>query len=418
MTAWERWDRRSLPSLGAGLADVLITGVGDAAPGGGFRRVEPDAAQFLLREWLASGEPRARLAAIWAAQSGRHVDLAPHPGVDERETRRICEWLSEQRLVLWLRDRAAASAAGSGPTKQAPSPQGDTKTTWVEIVLVDQIGTPLGREAFALTTPGGSKISAALDANGFARLDGLVAGTCDISFPRIDGREWGRGLPPAPLTGGEAISHIHQVRQGEDASTIAALYGFRHWQTVWSHEANAGLRRTRDPNVLFPGDEVSIPARIERMEEGGTAARHRFVALVASRKLHVILLGLDERPLANAQYTLWLGDAAIAEDSTDASGALERSIPLGARELTLDSALGIFTLEVGALNPLDSVEDDGVSGAQGRLNNLGYDAGPVDGHLGPRTQDAVLRFQKGEGLEPSGVLDNATKSKLRSRHGS
>ncbi len=418
MTGWERWASPHLPSLGFGLDDLILTGIGDAAPGHGFRPLEPAVARLHLKEWLSSSGHRERLAATWSVQMERRIGLSPRAGPNELDLMRIEQALAEQKLVLWLRDRAGGVDQGLGPSIETPSIQTGTKTTWIEVVLVAEGGAPLGGERYRITTPDGSLQTGRLGADGAARLDGLVAGVCDITFPDLDGREWGRSSPPSPPDGADAISHVHTVRQGEDATSIAALYGFRHWKTVWAHPANTSLRAEREPDMLFPGDEVSVPARTERVEEGGTAARHRFFALVASRKLHVILLGLDQKPLANAQYTLWLGDVAIAEDSTDASGALQRAIPLDAREVTLECALGAFTLEVGALNPLDDVADKGVSGAQGRLNNLGYDAGPIDGRLGSRTQEALRRFQVDQGIEASGFLDGATKAKLRSAHGS
>jgi hypothetical protein len=41
---------------------------------------------------------------------------------------------------------------------------------------------------------------------------------------------------------------------------------------------------------------------------------------------------------------------------------------------------------------------------QKHLNALGFDAGPEDGFIGPRTHDAVRRFQIDRGLAPTGVI--------------
>lgn len=45
--------------------------------------------------------------------------------------------------------------------------------------------------------------------------------------------------------------------------------------------------------------------------------------------------------------------------------------------------------------------------AQQLLNTLGFDAGAADGLAGPRTTDALRRFQKEAGLKPSGSLSKA-----------
>lgn len=54
----------------------------------------------------------------------------------------------------------------------------------------------------------------------------------------------------------------------------------------------------------------------------------------------------------------------------------------------------------------------GVEKAQRRLNDLGCDAGPADGDLGPHTRSAVLRFQSRHGLRQSGRLTEATRTRL------
>lgn len=48
--------------------------------------------------------------------------------------------------------------------------------------------------------------------------------------------------------------------------------------------------------------------------------------------------------------------------------------------------------------------DPDIAQAQSLLNKLGYDAGPADGMMGPRTKDAIAAFQKANGLAPSGKV--------------
>jgi membrane fusion protein, multidrug efflux system len=49
-----------------------------------------------------------------------------------------------------------------------------------------------------------------------------------------------------------------------------------------------------------------------------------------------------------------------------------------------------------------------VSAVQQRLNELGLDAGPVDGVMGERTSDALSTYQQQNGLPPTGELDRAS----------
>ncbi|HEX2947788.1 MAG TPA: M14 family metallopeptidase [Clostridia bacterium] len=50
--------------------------------------------------------------------------------------------------------------------------------------------------------------------------------------------------------------------------------------------------------------------------------------------------------------------------------------------------------------------------AQSILNRIGYNAGPVDGVFGNQTQQAVIAFQRNNGLTPDGVVGPATWSVL------
>ncbi|SEQ34150.1 Curli biogenesis system outer membrane secretion channel CsgG [Ectothiorhodospira magna] len=50
--------------------------------------------------------------------------------------------------------------------------------------------------------------------------------------------------------------------------------------------------------------------------------------------------------------------------------------------------------------------------AQQILNNMGYDAGPVDGAMGPRTARALREFQAERGIPVTGRLDMTTQAEL------
>jgi len=50
---------------------------------------------------------------------------------------------------------------------------------------------------------------------------------------------------------------------------------------------------------------------------------------------------------------------------------------------------------------------------QTRLNQLGYKVGTVDGVIGPRTTDALKKFQSDNSLSVTGTLDAQTIRKLR-----
>jgi hypothetical protein len=44
--------------------------------------------------------------------------------------------------------------------------------------------------AYRITLPDGSVAEGTLDENGFARVEGIVPGTCQITFPSLDKEAW------------------------------------------------------------------------------------------------------------------------------------------------------------------------------------------------------------------------------------
>lgn len=42
------------------------------------------------------------------------------------------------------------------------------------------------------------------------------------------------------------------------------------------------------------------------------------------------------------------------------------------------------------------------------LQSLGYDPGPIDGIFGPRTKNAIMRFQRDNGLKVDGIVGPET----------
>jgi uncharacterized Zn-binding protein involved in type VI secretion len=81
---------------------------------------------------------------------------------------------------------ADATVAGSAAHS---SKQAETKD-WIEIELVDIDGRGVGGEEYVIELPDGSTRRGRLDDCGKARLDGIAAGVCTVSFPRLDADAW------------------------------------------------------------------------------------------------------------------------------------------------------------------------------------------------------------------------------------
>lgn len=201
--------------------------------------------------------------------------------------------------------------------------------------------------------------------------------------------------------------------------TIAATYGFRDYRTIYDDEANTALRRQRpNPGVLHPGDRVTIPDPMPRVEERPTDRRHTFRTIGMRRLLRLRLLGPFGKPCANMPYSIVIDGHALPGDRrTDEKGELSEAIPLHASSGKVTVGDLFWHLDIGELNPVTAAPDDGVSGAQARLQNLGYNPGPVDGVLGPQTESALRRFQREHGLAVTGELDATTKGALVREHG-
>ena len=103
--------------------------------------------------------------------------------------------------------------------------------------------------------------------------------------------------------------------------------------------------------------------------------------------------------------------------TTNGEGELKHFIPPNARQGRLILGSGDETEEIelrlGDLNPSEAI-----TGVQARLANLGFDCGPVDGILGPKTRKAIKRFQKTRRLDQTGEPDEATMQELETMHGS
>lgn len=241
------------------------------------------------------------------------------------------------------------------------------------------------------------------------------------------------------------MATTHIVKQDEHLSGIAARFGFADFHIVLDHPNNAALRAKRDPHVLFPGDKVFIPDRVEKVEQGPTTQVNTFEVAEPPLFLRLRLHDLDDKALAKAPFELLL-ESKDQPDSktTDAQGILLHEISKLVKngELTVQHTLPAlkkgapgqvetlkFDLKIGRLNP-----ETTLSGQQARLNNLGYFAGfaleDLDqllwaieefqcDHMGkkPVTKTPVIKPESADPADVTGVQDKPTRDKIRDVHG-
>ena len=219
----------------------------------------------------------------------------------------------------------------------------------------------------------------------------------------------GRNAEP-PVGKGDYI-----VQQGDCLSSIAYEHGFSP-KSLWDHGDNSELKqRRKNPNILLPGDRVTIPPLQGRQETGATERRHRYRRKGVPERLRIRLLDEKGKPRKNLNYKLTI-DGWAREGKTDGHGLLNEPIAPNAREGLLELGQGALAetipLRLGHADPIATV-----AGAQKRLNNLGWSC-PEDGELGQETREAIERFQSRHGLKVTGELDGATQDKLTEAHGS
>jgi len=207
------------------------------------------------------------------------------------------------------------------------------------------------------------------------------------------------------------------VKVGDCIAKIAKETG-HFWDTIWTDPANSELKEARkDPNVLRPGDRVTIPEKEEKQESGVAEMRHRFKRKGEPSALNLQFMSNDE-PLANKPYKLILDNGSVVEGSTDAEGKISNvSIPGNAKKGKLHIKItedeeAIYELMLGAVCPHDDL-----GGVQNRLRNLGYGC-EVTGKLDAATRRALRKFQEAEQLQATGEPDDETMKKLEEKFGS
>ena len=202
-----------------------------------------------------------------------------------------------------------------------------------------------------------------------------------------------------------------KVTPGDSIPSIAQDSG--HFsETIWNYGENAELKAKRkNPNLLYPGDDVFVPAIRLKDFSCATDTRHSFKrkGVPAKLKMQLFLLG---EPRRNEPYTLILDDEII-RGKTDADGNIEHYIKPNSKggKLILNGGKEEYPVRVGHLNPIDTV-----SGVKQRLNNLGFYCGDESDEETCQYKQAIVQFQGDQKLKQTGELDDATCGKIESLH--
>lgn len=235
---------------------------------------------------------------------------------------------------------------------------------------------------------------------------------------------------------------------GDCCSSLADKAGFSSYVAVYQDGANAELRNARpNPNMLVPGDAVTVPDRAEKEVDAATGQEHKFKVKSTQVKLRIVLIDEEDKAVSGKPYRLEIGGQQI-DGTTPKNGCIEQVIPVLATggTLTLDpdaepppepapapppeapppsadpppypppvkaadyrdkldpayvgnDLLPVrFNLAIGSLPSFNEV-----IGVQARLANLAFDCRGEAGEAGPGTTAAVKAYQHKYGGGDSGA---------------
>jgi hypothetical protein len=217
------------------------------------------------------------------------------------------------------------------------------------------------------------------------------------------------------------VGSFYIVKEGECLSSLAQKFGFKNLDIIYNHPENRELKKIRpNPNLLLPGDEVFIPESEPKSVSANTNYLHHFKLSRPKTRLKILLSGLDNEPVRNRKYILHIDNLRF-EGVSKYNGLIEHEIsPFGEEGILMiypeDGKQGadpiVLKVKLGHLDPIDTL-----TGIQARLNNLGFNAGPVNGIMEPLFVLGIKLFQQAYGLPIDGKPDSKTQLKLKQVYG-
>jgi len=218
------------------------------------------------------------------------------------------------------------------------------------------------------------------------------------------------------------MTQQHTVAQGETLLRIAKQYGYQTSKALYNHPSNAEFKALRpDPNLIYPGDKITIPQKKEKFIPLRTNSINSFVVQNEKEYFRLQVSYDDGDDVAGKRVVLNIGSQTIdtvlqsdglIEVELNNNDALTGTIDLYLNEGETTPTKS-FNVQIGNLDPIDTL-----SGVQGRCNMLGFNCGTVDGVMGKKTRIGVKEFQYEHNLDIDGIPGPKTKAKLQQVFGS
>ncbi len=398
---------------------VIITNAPPHGTGGDLRKQNLPKSEIAKLRQLLSGELGKEMARLSDAKVVEQVALRVADGRWSQTlvgSAPLTGGSSAAQVAAAASAAAAAKAAGAGANRVTDDSK---KKTWVEVELLDFNCRPIKGAKVEITLPDGSTTKGVLSGEGTFKVNGIDAGTCSVTFPDIDGREWKRsgdipsGAAVELSSGAPKIpSGAYTVKQGDYLASITHDAGFLSWKTVWDDGANSALKSKRNSNVLYPGDVVQVPIRQKRAESVSTGEKTTFETIGDPVTVKLVVLAWDGTPISTTDVQFKLDTTEAFKTAEDGS-AKKNVNPSGPKEGELKVQTFSMPLKLGHLDPAEEF-----SGQVWRLNNLGYRAGEPANADDMAFRSAVEEFQCDNSIPVNGRCDAATQDKLRTVHGS
>lgn len=160
--------------------------------------IAPEIAAARVTEWFPEGRGHThslRPLSDIAAALGEDTLARPDETTTAKHKTLLQRALRDGRLIALRPSRPVPPEGFGEPEEEAaaarPAPRQDT--TWIEIQLVDDSDPPRPQPfvRYRIELPGGAVREGMLDANGRAMITGIDRGTCEVTFPGLDARDWG-----------------------------------------------------------------------------------------------------------------------------------------------------------------------------------------------------------------------------------
>jgi hypothetical protein len=88
--------------------------------------------------------------------------------------------------MLTIRKQQIKAMAEANPGQIMIMP---CEKTWIEVRLVDDKQRPVPGEAYRIVLPDSAIMEGSLDQDGRARIEGIIAGQCQVTFPNLHRKE-------------------------------------------------------------------------------------------------------------------------------------------------------------------------------------------------------------------------------------